>query len=127
MNDETYLPLEDLYGDGAVSVVLLHLCGVFHSDEDNSEVVFFEEGFGEVARLPGLLLLGVGDLLEEVKLRQLVDHGAVFLGGGHFGFLAIRNMYASRWVRCKRERLESGMEQTYTWASLWPAVWPAGE
>ena len=92
VHGETNLSLEYLDGDGAVGVVLLHLCVVFHGDEDDAEVVFFEEGFGEVAGLPGLLLLGVGDFLKEVKLRQLVDHGAVFLGGCHFGF-PLRSKY----------------------------------
>jgi hypothetical protein len=82
-------------------VVLLHLRGVFHGDEDNSEVMLFEEGFGEVAGLPGLLLLGVGDFLVKVKLRQPVDHGAVFLGGRHFGFLSASNVYALSLVKCK--------------------------
>lgn len=53
---ETDVPLENLDGDGAVGVMLLHLRGVFHGDEDDSEVVLFEESFGEVAGLPGLLL-----------------------------------------------------------------------
>jgi hypothetical protein len=45
--------------------------------------VFFEESFCGMAGLPGFLLLGVGYFLEQVKLRQSVDHGAVWLGGCH--------------------------------------------
>jgi hypothetical protein len=39
--------------------------------------MLLEEGSGIVAGLPWLLLLGVGDLLEEIELRHFVDHGAV--------------------------------------------------
>ena len=74
---------EYLDGDGAVSVVLLHSGGLFHGDEDDSEVVLFEEGFGVMAGGPWLFLLGVGDLLVEIKLRLFIDHGAVLLGGCH--------------------------------------------
>jgi hypothetical protein len=77
LNRDADLALEDLDGDGAVGVVLLHAGGGFHGDEDNSEVVLLEEGPGVVAGLPWLFLLGVGDLLEKVELRHFVDHGAV--------------------------------------------------
>ena len=87
VNGEAYLPLEDLDGEGSVCVMLLHTGCVLHDDEDDAEIVFLEEGLGVVAGLPGFLLLGVGDLLGEVELRHLVDHGAVFEGGGHFVFL----------------------------------------
>jgi hypothetical protein len=70
---------DDLDGDGAVGVVLLHAGGCFHGDEDDSEVVLLEEGPGVVAGLPWLFLLGVGDLLEEVELSHFVDHSAVLL------------------------------------------------
>jgi hypothetical protein len=36
-----------------------------------------------VAGLPRFLLLGVGDLLEEIELGHLVDHGAVLQRGSH--------------------------------------------
>jgi hypothetical protein len=98
---EANLSLKNVDGDGAVGVVLLHLCGFFHGDEDDTEVVFFEESFGEVAGLPGLLLLGVCDFLKEVKLSEPVDHGPVFLGGCHFGFLLDSNVYALSLVKCK--------------------------
>ena len=70
-------------GDGAIGVVLLHFGGAFHRDEDDSDVVLFEEGSGVMPGGPGLLPLGVGYLLEQVKLRQFVDHGAVMLRSGH--------------------------------------------
>jgi hypothetical protein len=94
MNGETYLPLEYVDGEGSVGVMLLHHGFVFHDDEEDSEVVLLEEGLGVVAGLPRLLLLGVGDLLVKVKLRQLVDHGAVFKGGGHLVLLSASNNYA---------------------------------
>ena len=83
LDSDADLTLEYLDGDGAVGVVLLHAGGVFHGNEDNSEVVFLEEGSGVVAGLPGLFLLGVGDLLEKVELRHSVDHGAVLMRGCH--------------------------------------------
>ncbi len=83
VDGDAYLALEDVDGGGAVGVMLLHAGGVLHGDEDDAEVVLFEESFGGVAGLPGLLLLGVGYLLEQVKLRQFVDHGAVSLRGCH--------------------------------------------
>jgi len=51
---------EDLNGEGAVGVVLLHVGGVLHRDENDAEVVFFEEGFGIDACRPGFFLLGFG-------------------------------------------------------------------
>ena len=74
---DSNLALKDVDGDGAVGVMLFHAGGVLHGDEDNAEVGFFEEGFCGVAGLPGLLLFGVGYFLEQVKLRQSVDHVAV--------------------------------------------------
>ena len=77
LDGDTDLAFEDLNGDGAVGMVFLHAGGGFHRDEDDSEVVLLEEGSSVVAGLPGLFLLGVGDLLVQVELRHLVDHGAV--------------------------------------------------
>ena len=77
------LAFEDLDGDGAVGVVLLHVGGVLHGDEDDAEVVFLEESLGVEAGWPGFLLLGVGDLFEQIELRHFVDHGAVLQGGCH--------------------------------------------
>ena len=124
VDSEANLPFDDMDGDGAVGVVLLHLRGVFHGDKDNSEVMLFEEGLGEVAGLPGLLLLGVGDFLVKVKLRQPVDHGAVFLGGCHFGFLSASNVYALRQVKCKGRDWGVGGADIYL-SFAWAAVWPA--
>ena len=96
LDGDADLALEYLDRDGAVGVVLLHAGGVFHGDEDDSEVVFLEEGPGVVAGLPWLLLLGVGDLLEKVELRHSVDHGAVLLRGCHVRTLLCRQeVYAS--------------------------------
>ena len=77
MEGDSYLALENVDGGSAVGVMLFHSGGVLHGDEDNAEVGFFEEGFCGVAGLPGLLLFGVGYFLEQVKLRQSVDHVAV--------------------------------------------------
>jgi hypothetical protein len=77
LDGDTDLAFEDLNGDGAVGVVFLHAGAGFHCNEDDSEVVLLEEGSGVVAGLPWLLLLGAGDLLVQVELRHLVDHGSV--------------------------------------------------
>ena len=77
MDVEDHVAFEDLNGDGAVGVVFLHAGAGFHCNEDDSEVVLLEEGSGVVAGLPWLLLLGAGDLLVQVELRHLVDHGSV--------------------------------------------------
>jgi len=87
MNIEADITFENLERDSAVGMVLLHLRGGFHGDEDDSEVVLLEEGFGEVAGGPGLFLFGVGYLAEQVELCLPVDHGAVLPGGGHFFLL----------------------------------------
>ena len=84
------VPLENLDGECAVGVVLFHVRGVLHGDEDDAEVVFLEEGFGVDAGWPGFFVLGVGHLFGEIELGDLVDHGAVLHGGCHgsllFGF-----------------------------------------
>jgi hypothetical protein len=96
LNRDADLALEYLDGYGAVGVVLLHAGGVFHGDEDDSEVVLLEESSGVVAGLPGLFLLGVGDLFEKVELRHSVDHGAVLMRGCHVRTLLCREkVYAS--------------------------------
>jgi len=79
---------EDLNGDSAVGVVLLHAGGVLHGDEDDAEVVLFEESFGVNAGGPRFFALGVGDLLGEIELGDLVDHGAVLQGGCHNSLLS---------------------------------------
>ncbi len=70
-------PREDLDGDGAVGVVLVHARAGLHGDEQDAEVVFLEKHLREVTGGPGLLLRGFGDFAVQVKLRKLVDHGAV--------------------------------------------------
>ena len=69
MDGDADVAFETLDGNGAIRVVLLHACGGFHGDEDDSEVVFFEERSGVVAGLPRLFLLRFGYLFEEVELR----------------------------------------------------------
>ena len=69
MDGDADVAFETLDGDGAIRVVLLHACGGFHGDEDDSEVVFFEERSGVVAGLPRLFLFRFGDLLEEIEVR----------------------------------------------------------
>ena len=82
------LALEDLDGECAVGVVLLHVGSVLHGDEDYAEIVLFEEGFGVDAGGPGFFVLGVGDLFGEIELGDLVDHGAVLQGGCHCSLLS---------------------------------------
>ena len=74
---DAYMAFENVDRGGAVGVMLFHACGIVHCDEDNSEIVFFEESFGGVAGLPGFFLLGGGYFFEQVELRESVDHGAV--------------------------------------------------
>ena len=83
IDGDAELALEDMDGDGAVGVVLLHVSGVLHGDEDDPQVVLLEEGFGVNAGGPGLLLLGLGNLLGQIELRHFVDHGAILQGGCH--------------------------------------------
>jgi hypothetical protein len=71
------LAVEDLHGDGAVGVVLLHVRAAFHGDEHNAEVVFLEERPSVLTGLPGLLRCGLSDLVVEIEVRHPVDHGAI--------------------------------------------------
>src|SRR6202007_317282 len=103
-----------------VGVVLLHASGVFHGNEDDSEVVLFEESPGVVAGLPWLLLFGVGDLFEKVELRHLGDHGAVLQRGCHVRtLLSGEQVYAFYRVRCDGGRTERA-DVSYTYVSLSP-------
>ena len=119
LNGDAYLALEHVDGDGAVGVVLLHASGVFHRDEDDSEIVLLEEGPGVVTGLPRFLLLRFGDLLEKVELRHSVDHGAVLMRGCHVRTLLFRQeVYAFRgWMRqpIRTDRADVA----YTCVSLW--------
>ena len=60
IDGDAELAFEDLDGEGAVGVVLLHVGGVLHRDKNDAEVVFLEEGFGIDACRPGFFLLGFG-------------------------------------------------------------------
>ena len=61
VDGDTDVAFEDLDGEGAVGVVLLHVGGVLHGDEDDAEVVFLEERRGVDAGGPGFFLLGIGE------------------------------------------------------------------
>jgi len=74
---EANLSFEDMDGDGAVGVVLLHVRAAFHGDEHNAEVVFLEERPSVLTGLPGLLRCGLSDLVVEIEVRHPVDHGAI--------------------------------------------------
>jgi hypothetical protein len=74
MHVEADVPLQDLNGEAAVSVVFLHAAAAFHRDEDDPEIVLLEERLCVETGLPGLLLFGVGDLFEKVELRLPVNH-----------------------------------------------------
>ena len=76
---------QDLHGESAVGVVLVHVSADLHGDEDDAEVLLFEESPGVDAGWPGFFALGVIQLLCEIELRDLVDHGAVLQGGSHGG------------------------------------------
>jgi hypothetical protein len=88
VDGDSDVAFEDLDGEGAVGVVLLHVCGVLHGDEDNAEVVFLEERFGVDARRPRFFLLGFGEFFGEIELGDLVDHGSVLHGGSHESLLS---------------------------------------
>ena len=106
---DAYLALENLDGGGAVGVMLLHAGGVLHGDEDNSEVMLFEQSLGGVAGLPGFVLLGIDYLLEQVKMRQFVDHGAVSLRGCHVRrSFVVRKFTLS--LKDESKRVEAGMD-----------------
>ena len=77
--------LEDVDGESAVGVVLVHVSADLHGDEDDAEVLLFEESPGVDAGWPGFFAFGVIQLLCEIELRDLVDHGAVLQGGSHGG------------------------------------------
>ena len=121
MEGDSYLALENVDGGSAVGVMLFHSGGVLHGDEDNSEVMLFEESFGGVAGLPGFVLLGVGYLLEQVEMRKFVDHGAVSPRGCHVRtLLRCQEVYALLEGRIKEP--EVGMDAvayvSYTCGSL---------
>ena len=87
---------EDLDGDGAVGVVLLHVGAVSMEMRTILRSCFLKRVLAVVAGLPGFFLLGVGDLLGKVELRHFVDHGAVLQGGCHVRSLLCRQeVYAS--------------------------------
>jgi hypothetical protein len=83
VDGDANLTLENLDGECAVGVVLLHVGGVLHGDEDDAEVVFLEEGLGVEAGWPGFLMLRVGEFLEQIELSDFVDHGSVLQRGCH--------------------------------------------
>ena len=88
LNVDANVTLEDLDGERAVGVMLLHVGSVLHGDKDDAEVVLFEEGSGVDAGWPGLFVLGVGYFFGQIELRDLVDHGAVLQGGCHGSLLS---------------------------------------
>jgi hypothetical protein len=101
------LPLENLDGDGAVGVVLFHVGGVLHGDEDDTEVVFFEQCSGVDAGRPGLLVFGVGDFFGQIELSDFVDHGSVLQRSCHGELLFRQEVYAS----CGLDAMGTRMEQ----------------
>jgi len=119
---EAELSFEDMDGDGAVGVVLLHLGSVLHVDEDDAQVVLLEERFGVEAGLPGFFLLGVGDLLGEIELCAVFDHGAVVVEGGHDAplFFAANSMLPSVGCRLGREGIAKRIrEPAESFIYLW--------
>jgi hypothetical protein len=52
---------EDLDREGAVGVMLFHVGGVLHGDEDDAEVVLLKESSGIETGGPGFFIFGVGD------------------------------------------------------------------
>jgi hypothetical protein len=83
VNGDADLALEDMDGESSVGVMLFHVCGVLHGDENDAEVVLLEKSFGIDARWPRLLLFGVGHLFRKIELRDFVDHRAVLQRGCH--------------------------------------------
>ena len=81
------LAFQNLDGNSAVGVVLVHVSADLHGDEHDAEVMFFEESLGVDAGWPGFLAFGVIHLLWEIELPDLVDHGAVLQGGSHGALL----------------------------------------
>ena len=77
LGGEADLSFKDLYGDGAVGMMLLHSGTTLHRDQDGSEIRLLKQGLCEMAGGPGLLASGIGDLLCQVESRKIVDHVAV--------------------------------------------------
>ena len=90
---DSELAFEDLDGGGAVGVVLFHVSGILHGDEDDAEVVLLEEGPGVKTGWPGLFFLRVVHLFAQVELRHFVDHGAVLQGGCHMRSFVSANKF----------------------------------
>jgi hypothetical protein len=97
------LALQDLHGESAVGVVLVHVRADLHGDEHDAEVVLFEESLGVDAGWPGFLAFGLIQLLWEIELRDFVDHGAVLQGGSHGGAPFRQINVLSPGLRCDRD------------------------
>src|SRR5216683_520366 len=75
-----YPSLQYLHRNCAVRMVLLHSGCDFHRNQHSPEVLFLEECLRIETVLPWLLPLGIRHLANKVKLRQLADHIAAFIG-----------------------------------------------
>jgi hypothetical protein len=77
LRGEANLSFKDVDGNGAIGMVLLHLRGWLHRDQNSTKVGLLEQGLRVVTGLPRLLALRVGDLACEIELGKFIKHVAV--------------------------------------------------